>query len=228
MPIRINPSKTDLSAGRGECYTCRRAKVNCLCGIIKPFATRMRFVILMHTKEARTQRTGTARLAKLCLTNSELLIGTDFTRDERLNSLLRDPSYAPFVLYPGPKAVNFRTLEKELIGPEGKIPLVFVIDGTWVCAKRLINKSQNIRALPRLSFSRGYISRFAIKKQPMEHCISTIEAIYYLCKEAQEAGYEDLKGQSETLMTVFKELVDIQLGYQRGKGKRREKVPGSF
>jgi hypothetical protein len=62
----------------------------------------------------------------------------------------------------------------------------------------------------------------------MEHCISTIEAIYYLCEEAQEAGYEDLKEQSETLMTVFKELVDTQLDYQRGKGKRREKLPGSF
>lgn len=215
--------KTDLlketpGANREECYVCFRAKKNCLCGSIKPFATRMRFVILMHTKEDRRQKTGTARLAKLCLKNAELLIGTDFTADERVNALLRDPSYNPFVLYPGPEAVNFKTPGTELLS--GKTPLIFVIDGTWECARRLLNRSKNIRALPRLSFSRNYISRFAIKKQPMEHCISTIEALYYLCEEAEEAGYEDLNSQNENLMLVFKKLVEIQLEHSKGKGRR--------
>ncbi len=219
MLKKTDPSNEVQSANREECYACYRAKKNCLCGSIKPFSTKMRFVILMHTKEARRQKTGTARLAKLCLKNSELLIGTDFTLDERVNSLLRDPSYSPFVLYPGPKAANFKTLGKDLL-PEGKTLLIFVIDGTWLCAKRLLNRSRNIRALPRISFSRGYTSQFAIKKQPMEHCVSTIEALYYLCGEAEEAGYEKLDGQSGNLMAVFKKLVESQLNYSRGKGKR--------
>jgi len=201
---------------REECYVCYRAKKHCLCDGIKPFPTRMRFVILMHTKEARKQKTGTARLAKLCLKNAELLIGTDFTRNDRVNSLLQDPSYHPFVLYPGPKAVNFKNLGKYLLEQEGKTLLVFVIDGTWACAKSLLNKSQNIRALPRLSFSRAYTSQFAIKKQPREHCVSTIEAVYYLCKEAEDAGYENPTAQSEILMSVFKKLVDTQINYQMG------------
>ena len=178
----------------------------------------MRFVILMHTKEARKQRTGTARLAKLCLKNAELLIGTDFTRNERVNSLLQDPCYNPFVLYPGSKAVNFKTLGNDILKSEEKTLLIFVIDGTWACAKRLLGKSQNIRALPRISFSRSYISQFAIKKQPREYCVSTIEAIRYLCEEAQEAGYENLNAQSETLMVVFKKLVDTQISYQNLSG----------
>ena len=204
---------------REECYVCYRAKKNCLCGSIKPFGTKMRFVILMHPKEARKQKTGTARLAKLCLTNAELLIGMDFTRNERVNALLRDPSYSPFVLYPGPKAVNFKTPGGMLL-PAGKTLLVFVIDGTWGCAKSLLNKSKNVRALPRLSFFRGYVSKFAIKKQPGEHCVSTIEALYYLCREAEEAGYENLGAQSGNLMTVFKKLVDTQLKYSKG-GRRK-------
>ena len=210
------------SDSRAECYVCYRAKKNCLCGSIKPFSTRMRLVILMHPKEARKQKTGTARLAKLCLTNAELLIGTDFTRNERVNSLLQDPSCNPFVLYPGPKAVNFKTPGVELTA-EGKTLLVFVVDGTWACAKSLLNKSQNIRALPRLSFSRSYTSRFAIKKQPREHCVSTIEAIYYLCEEAQEAGYENLKAKNKILMAVLKKLVDTQINYQWGKQKEGRK-----
>ena len=210
-----------MSESRGECYVCRRAKKNCLCGGVKPFSTRTRFVILMHSEEAHKQRTGTARLAKLCLENAELLTGEDFTDNERVNSLLRDPAYSPFLLYPGPEAVNFKTLGKDPL-PEGKTLLVFVLDGTWRGARSLLNRSRNIRALPRLSFSRGYTSRFIIKKQPMEHCVSTIEAVYYLCKEAAEAGYEEPGARPEALMALFKELVDTQLHYQKVKGRRRE------
>jgi DTW domain-containing protein YfiP len=217
------PSKDIQPDNREECYTCFRAKKNCLCGSVKPFATKMRFVILMHTKEAKKQKTGTARLAKLCLKNAELLIGTDFTKDERVNSLLRDPSYSPFVLYPGPKAVNFKTLGKENLS--GKIPLIFVVDGTWECAQRLLYRSRNVSALPRLSFSRSYTSRFAIKKQPRAHCVSTIEAIYYLCGEAEEAGYEELNAQNENLMVLLAKLVETQSDYKWGsrrEGRKRK------
>ncbi len=179
-------------------------------------------MILMHAKEARRQKTGTARLAKLCLTNAELLIGTDFTHNDRVNSLIQDPSYSPFVLYPGSKAVNFKTLGNEPL-PQGKTVLIFVIDGTWACAKRLLSKSRNVSALPRLSFSRSYSSQFVIKRQPRAHCVSTIEAIYYLCEEAEEAGYENLNAQNEILMVIFKQLVDTQINYQRGVlGKRQQ------
>ena len=219
--METDPTEEVRPAHREQCYACRRAKVNCLCGSIKPFATRMRVVILMHYEEARAQKTGTARLARLCLTNAELLVGTDFTRDERVNALLQDPAYVPIVLYPGAEAVNFKTLGREFL-PEGKTLLVFVIDGTWRSARQLLKCSRNIRALPRLSFAGEYVSRFAIKKQPMPHCVSTIEAVYYLCKEAEEAGYEKLNGQTEVLMGLLKKLVDTQLYYKKVIGRRRE------
>lgn len=221
MIKRKEMPKPAAPAHREECYACRRAKKNCLCGGAKPFATKTRFVILMHTKEAHKQRTGTARLAKMCLTNAELIVGTDFTGHERVNSLIQDPAYSPFVLYPGPQAVNFGGLAEGL-RREGRIPLVFVIDGTWRGAQLVLRKSRNVSALPRLSFSGSYVSQFKIKKQPQPHCVSTIEAVYYLCKEAQAAGYEDLGGREENLMAMFKELVDTQLSYQRGKKRRRE------
>lgn len=221
--VKRNDLPEEARAGnREQCYACYRAKKYCLCGSVKPFATKMRFVILMHTKEARKQRTGTARLAKLCLENAELLIGTDFTRDERVNALLKDPAYSPFVLYPGPGAATFQTLGKEPF-PEGKTPLVFVVDGTWECARRLLYRSKNVRPLPRLSFSRRYSSRFIIKKQPGEHCVSTIEAICYLCEEAEAAGYEELDGQSGNLLVLLNKLVETQSAYKWGSLKEGRK-----
>ena len=157
----------------------------------------------------------------MCLTNAELLVGVDFTANERVNTLLQDPGYIPFALYPGPQAVNFNAL-KQRAAPEEKTPLVFVIDGTWRTARRILNQSRNVRALPRLSFSRSYASRFSIKRQPMAHCVSTIEAIYHLCSEAEEAGYERLHGQAEVLMELLDKLVTTQLYYVRSSGKLRE------
>jgi DTW domain-containing protein YfiP len=220
MVKRSDPLKDAQPGDREECYACRRVKKNCLCGSIKPFSTRTRFVILMHSEEAHKQRTGTARLAKMCLKNAELIAGADFTNNERVNSMLRDTSYSPFVLYPGPDAANFKTLGKDHFS--GKTLLVFVIDGTWGGARSLLNRSRNLRALPRLSFSRSYVSRFVIKRQPMAHCVSTIEAIYYLCKEAEEAGYEKPGAQAEALMVPLKKLVETQLHYRKVEGRRRE------
>ncbi|MCM2268406.1 MAG: DTW domain-containing protein [Elusimicrobiales bacterium] len=217
----LTGSANAAASHREECYACRRPKKNCLCGSAKPFATRTRFVILMHDKEAHKQRTGTARLARMCLKNSELLVGTDFSRNERVNALIKDPAYVPFVLYPGPEALNFKTLGPAAF-PAGKTLLVFVIDGTWRGAQRILKKSHNVRALPRLSFWGNYVSQFKIKKQPLAHCVSTIEAVYYLCCEGEAAGYERLDSGHEVLMAVFKELVDAQLGYQAGRRRRRE------
>ena len=217
----MHDKEDNAPAYREYCYACRRAKINCLCGNIRPFDTRMRFVILMHEEEAKNQRTGTGRLARLCLRNSELLVGIDFSRDARVNELLADPAYVPFVLYPGPTAVNFAAMGPGAL-PEGKNFLIFVIDGTWRTAKSLLNKSHNVRALPRISFSRNYLSRFRIKKQPMPHCVSTIEAIYYLCREAEAAGYERLGPAAGILTEVFDRMVETQLRYSREHHHRRE------
>ncbi len=209
------------TAHREYCYTCRRIKRHCLCGEIKPFRTGMRFVILMHEEEAKKQKTGTGRLARLCLENSELLVGVDFSRDARVNALLADPAYVPFVLYPGPTAVNFAGLDASAV-PPGKTMLVFVIDGTWRTARTLLNRSPNVRALPRISFSGSYLSQFRIKKQPLAHCVSTIEAIYYLCGEAEAAGREKPCRGREVLMDVFRKMVETQLRYAREHRRRRE------
>lgn len=206
---------------REQCYVCRRVKKHCLCASIKPFATRTRFVILMHEEEARKQKTGTGRLAAMCLSNSELLTGIDFTTDARVNELLADPAYAPFVLYPGPDALTMRALAAGAL-PAGRTPLVFVIDGTWRTARSILAKSRNVRGLPRLSFERPYVSKFSIKRQPMAHCVSTIEAVYHLIGEAGEAGLEAAGAAREVLPDLLKKIVDTQVFYRKTVGRRRE------
>ena len=60
---------------RDFCYKCFRPKDSCVCEVLKPFDPGIKFVFLMHPKEAKKQRTGTGRLASLCLPESEILMG---------------------------------------------------------------------------------------------------------------------------------------------------------
>ena len=195
---------------RGICYKCLRPLVSCYCKYIKPFDSGVKFVLLMHPKEAKRQRTGTGRLAHLTLEGSEILVGVDFTENARLNALLSDPAYYPVLLYPGPDAW---TAGKEGFREKlaGRKLLVIIIDSTWACSKKMIKLSKNVLALPKFSFSGSYRSIYTFKREPKEYCVSSIESCYYLIKELQAASIVPKAIEPEPLMDVFRELVKFQL-----------------
>ena len=56
-----------------------------VCDMIIPADTGIKFVFLMHPKEAYHQKTGTGRLTNISLCDSEIIIGIDFSENARLN-----------------------------------------------------------------------------------------------------------------------------------------------
>jgi len=183
----------------------------CLCNLIQPFDTWIRFVILMHPKEARKEKSGTGRLCNLALKNSRLLIGIDFTDDDEVNALIADPEYNSVVLFPAAEAVNLsQDGYQSLGGGDGRLQ-VFVVDGTWSLAGKIFRQSTNLQALPAVSFTPSQASTFRIKKQPRAECLSTLESIHLLLELAQEQEVETAQGDIEQLPRVFRRLVDIQL-----------------
>lgn len=209
---------------REFCYKCFRPKETCLCKYLKPFDSGIKFVFLMHPKEAKRQRTGTGRVAHAALLDSEILVGIDFTKNERLCELLSDPKYFPVLLYPDENAWNSKKKGfKEALG--GKKLLAIIIDSTWFCSKKMIRLSSNIMALPKLSFSGTYKSIFTFKREPSEECVSTIETCYYLIKEMQEAGIAYKNADPECLMDAFKELIKMQI--QKENDRIEGKLPNS-
>ena len=200
-----------------RCMKCFRPVKTCYCKYIEPLDSGVKFVFLMHPKEAFKQRTGTGRLAHLTLLNSEILIGVDFTENKRLNELLNDSRYVPLLLYPGEDAWSAQTESegqalKEMLG--SKTLLVIVVDATWFFAKKILRLSKNIRTLQKLSFKAGYKSQYQFKTQPEEECLSTIESCYYLINELKTAGIcKDVS--AEPLMNIFKRMVAFQLESQK-------------
>jgi DTW domain-containing protein YfiP len=206
------------------CYRCYWLKEHCLCPLIKPFATDARFVILMHTMEARKEKLGTGRICTAGLLNSEIIVGVDFTRNARVNALLADPRNHCMVLYPGEKSLD---ISRGDVAPlletkrSGKRLVVFLLDGTWQCAKKMMKLSVNIHPLPRISFSTERKSIFYIKEQPADFCLSTLESIHCFLDESDRRGLESLPGRpQDNLMAVFKHMIDFMVECARDPNKR--------
>jgi DTW domain-containing protein YfiP len=121
--------------------------------------------------------------------------------------LLKDPRYYPMVLYPGENSHN---ISEGSLDIGDKRPLIFVIDGTWPCAKTMMRESPILHHLPRISFNSDTLSRFAVKLQPDSRCLSTIESIHKLLDGLNAWKHEDLKGRHDILIQALDRLVQDQ------------------
>lgn len=205
-----------------NCLHCFRPKDHCLCNQIHPVDTGIKFVILMHPWEAYKQRTGTGRLTALSLKDSEIIIDLSFDNNRRFLELIHSDDYHPMVLYPGKEAYTAAGCDFSQAEGNKKL-LIFLIDATWVMARKMMHKSLSLQKLPRLSFDRPYTSRFYIKTQPAEHCLSTIESTYYLIRELQDAGLSDPEKSVEGMMRVFDELNRFQMECRNSRFAENEK-----
>lgn len=194
---------------REKCYKCYRPKTSCMCEYtIKPLKTNTKFVILMHPKEFKKTKNGTGHLTNNSIENCELHVGIDFSNNERINALLNNNEYESFVLYPSKNSIK---LNEEKIGSK-KNALVFIIDSTWPCSKKILRLSKNLASLKKVSFTHDKSSIFTIKTQPNEHCLSTIESTLCVLEQLNKHNIEDIKNsQLEDFLNPFKKMVSYQI-----------------
>jgi DTW domain-containing protein YfiP len=202
----------DQTQYRQKCMRCWRPQHFCVCEHLDPVELKTKVVILIHPMEAKKEKLGTGRITKASLINSEIIMGVDFTDDKRVNELLADDRYTPMVLYPGKNALNITEAKSEDVSSlRDRPPLIFVIDGTWPCAKKMMKLSTNINSLPRISFTTDKMSQFLIKHQPHKLALSTIESVHILIKDLAKQGVEKLDGREDAMITTFKAMVQKQL-----------------
>lgn len=171
-----------------RCTRCFWPEQHCWCGGITPMATATRFVFLMHPKEFKHEKAGTGRLTHLCLSNSEIVVGTEFDDNPRVRALVADPANHVVLLYPGGNAVNLSKDEPPQL--DGRRLVVLLIDATWACARKMIRLSPSLQRLPRVMFTPTAPSKFVIKQQPQEGCLSTLEATHQLLEAMAARGLD--------------------------------------
>ncbi|MBI2515477.1 MAG: DTW domain-containing protein [Opitutae bacterium] len=206
---------------REMCYRCFWPKNLCWCPTLQPMETRTHFVFLMHPKEFKQEKAGTGRLTHLCLPNSAIHMGMAFDDDADVQALIADPRNYPVLLYPGKEALNL----SEALTPTGAaVPafatlravlrerrlVVFILDATWSGARKMLRLSPGLQRLPRIMFTPAAPSRFVIKQQPAEGCLSTLEATHELLTVLERTGLDRyaLPGQ---LLGIFQKMQDYQI-----------------
>jgi DTW domain-containing protein YfiP len=172
--------------------------------------TRTRIVLLMHPMEWRREKCATGRLACLNLVNSEIIPGLAFDSNARYRALVEDPANFPVLLYPGEGAMDLGEggFPAETLG--GRRLLVFLVDSTWPCSRKVLKESPSLLGLPRLMFSPRERSRFVIKRQPRAICLSTIEAVHELLLALEKAGLDSYPDK-ERLLDVFARMQEYQI-----------------
>jgi len=190
---------------RAVCAQCRRPVVVCYCAHIVPMATRTKLVLVQHRRE-RDVPIGTLRMAELALPSASVFIGVnELDADQGLRAAISGPD--TYLLYPGKDAIDVTELAASRTPSDGPITIV-VVDGTWWQAQSLVRKTRMLQALPQVRFTPPRPSDYRIRKEPAEHCVSTIEAITHLL-----GALEGDAARFEILLKPFEAMVDAQLRY---------------
>ncbi len=88
--------------------------------------------------------------------------------------------------------------------------VVFLLDATWSGARKMLRLSPNLQRLPRVMFTPSAPSRFVIKQQPVEGCLSTLEATHELLVVLERLGL-DRYALPEQLLAIFAKMQDFQM-----------------
>jgi hypothetical protein len=126
-------------------------------------------VLLQHPREARLAICS-ARLTRIALENAELHRGVVFEADPRIRELAARPGAA--LLFPGAGAAP--AASRAAAPP----PVLFVVDGTWLQAEKMLSVNPTLAALPRLAvFSAEPSGYRELRREPAEGHLSTAEAV---------------------------------------------------
>lgn len=152
----------------------------------------------------------TCRLAHLSLPNSEMHVALRPEGSPHLEALAQDPG--TMLLFPGPGSTD----ASELPRPPRTL---IVVDGTWINARKVVERSPLLSALPRIGFTPSRPGNYRIRKEPAEHCLSTIEAVAYVLEVLEAAP-----GRFTPILGSFDRMVDLQLDYIAARPKTRPEL----
>jgi DTW domain-containing protein YfiP len=104
--------------------------------------------------------------------------------DPALLTLLRDPQWQPYVVFPGEYAAPERVVHT-VRGPDtpgadaGPRPLFILLDGTWAEARKMFGRSRYLDGLPVLSLEPNHGSRYRLRRSRRDDhfCTSEVAAL---------------------------------------------------
>ena len=181
-----NTSKPFLARGgckRERCAGCRLVLTHCLCALRTSVPTRAAVCLLMADIEP-FKPTNTGWLVADLVDDTFAFAWSRTQPDPALLSLLSDPSFDRYVVFPGQYAAPGRvvhTIQTQASDHVGttKRPLFILLDGTWSEARKMFRRSPYLDHLPVLSLEPAAASQYKLRRSRCgDHfCTSEVAAL---------------------------------------------------
>ena len=180
-----------------------------MCEHINPVETNTKFVILMHPKEFKKVKNNTGFLTHLSLNNSEVVMGIDFTHNQRINEIIA--THDSYILFPSKDAVNLSETNPSASSVTKKPIAIFIIDSTWGCTRKIFTVSENLKRLKHMSFVTDRVSQYGIKEQPKSHYLSTIESTLVVLELLDSWNIENItQKEFNSFLLPFFKMIEYQ------------------
>ncbi len=166
-----------------RCPGCRVKHSHCLCGLRPSLPTQVGMCLLMADIEP-LKPSNTGWLIADVVTDTFAYSWARTEVDPRLLTLLADPQWQPYVVFPGEFVAPERvvtTLGHAVTAPgqKPKRPLFVLLDATWAEAGKMFRKSPYLNHLPVLSLHPQQISAYRLRRSSRsDHfCTSEVGAL---------------------------------------------------
>lgn len=172
---------------RERCDGCRLLPTHCLCALRPSITTRAGMCLLMADIEP-LKPTNTGWLVADVVADTFAFGWARTETDPALLTLLRDPQWQPYVVFPGQYAAPERVvqhvsptepLRDAHSGTAAKRPLFVLLDGTWGEARKMFSRSPYLDALPVLSLQPDHATQYRLRRSGRDDhfCTSEVAAL---------------------------------------------------
>lgn len=206
-----NDAFTDLSlitvdppGMRSICTLCERPQTVCWCPFLpeKRLNIKSSLYILQHPSEIKKcLRTSPILQNSLEPSHCHVIRGKKFPgKHKHLQSIFDHPD--TILLYPVNDAVQVSELDLS------RTYNIVIVDGTWPQAKSMYNGSKALKSLKKVALSVEEVSKYVIKTQPNDKCLSTVESAAIVL-----SIIEDNPNLKEELIRPLHALCQFQLDH---------------
>ncbi|NMM11299.1 MAG: DTW domain-containing protein [Polaromonas sp.] len=171
-----------------RCAGCRVIISHCLCALRPQVPTRAGMCLIMCDIEP-LRPSNTGWLIADVVRDTAAFGWSRTAVDPALLTLLADPQWAPYLVFPGEFVAPERVVTEVPVVP-GKRPLFVLLDATWPEARKMFRKSPYLDQLPVLSLQPEQLSRYRLRRSTRDDhlCTSEVAALCLAMAGEPHAG----------------------------------------
>ena len=166
-----------------RCDKCLIPEKKCICAHRPTISCHSAFCLVMYKNEYY-KPTNTGKLIADVIPDNYAFRWDRVAPDPILIELLKNPKYAPILVFPQQYAEADRCIDSpyDLVGiQQGKTPLFVMLDGTWREASKMF-KSPSFAKLPVLSIQPKKASSYQLREAAHVHQLCTAEVAIEVLK----------------------------------------------